>query len=79
MRVGSAAPLAPSTISISNNGNVHYRGENGIQSGDGIFRSGEVLQRNRGIGGMMGRPSSYKMKVNNVKLSKETIRRLIQI
>ena len=58
---------------------MQYKGEKGIQQGSGIFRGGEVLERNRGIGGMMGRPTSYKKKYNNVKLSKETIRRLLQI
>ena len=73
MRVGRAALLAPSTLSVSNNGDMHYRGEEGYQSGEGIFRSGEILQRNRGIGGMMGRSTSYKKKVNSIKLSKEII------
>ena len=79
LQIGRAGSLAPSTISVSNNGTVQYRGEKGIQQGSGIFRGGEVLQRNRGIGGMMGRPTSYKKKVNNVKLSKEIIRSLLEI
>ena len=79
LQIGRAGSLAPSTISVSNNGTVQYRGEKGIQQGSGIFRGGEVLQRNRGIGGMMGRPTSYKKKVNNAKLNKEIIRRLLEI
>ena len=50
LKVGRAGPLAPSTISVSNNGEVHYRGEKGI-----YFKSAEFLQRNRGIGGMLKR------------------------
>ena len=79
LQIGRSGSLAPSTISVSNKGTVQYRGEKGIQQGSGIFRGGEVLQRNRGIGGMMGRPTSYKKKVNNVKLSKEIIRSLLAI
>ena len=41
--------LATSTISISNNGEIYYRGEEGYQSGSGIFTGGEVFQRNRGF------------------------------
>merc|ERR1712055_1154253 len=48
LKVGRAGPLAPSTISIFNNGEVHYRGEKGVH-----FKSAEFLQRNRGIGGML--------------------------
>ena len=45
--------LAPTTVSVCNNGKMHCRGEEGYQSGRGIFRSGGILQRNRGIGGML--------------------------
>ena len=79
LKVGRAGPLAPSTISVSNNGTVQYRGKKGIQQGSGIFRGGEVLQRNCGIGGMMGRSTCYKNKGNIGELTKETICRLIQI
>ena len=47
-----ASYLTPTTVSVCNNGEVQWRGEEGYQSGSGIFRSGEILQRNRGIGGM---------------------------
>ena len=50
LKVGRAGPLAPSTISVFNNGEVHYRGEKGVH-----FKSAEFLQRNRGIGGMLKR------------------------
>ena len=45
--------LAPTTVSVCNNGEMYCRGEEGYQSGKGIFTSGEILQRNRGIGGML--------------------------
>ena len=50
LKVGRAGPLAPSTISVFNNGEKHYRGEKGVH-----FKSAEFLQRNRGIGGMLKR------------------------
>ena len=50
LKVGRAGPLAPRTISVFNNGEVHYRGEKGVH-----FKSAEFLQRNRGIGGMLKR------------------------
>ena len=34
MRLGRAGSLAPSTIYVSNNGDMHHRGEKGIQKGD---------------------------------------------
>ena len=45
--------LAPTTVSVCNNGEMYCRGEEGYQSGKGIFTSGEILLRNRGIGGML--------------------------
>ena len=45
--------VAPTTVSVRNNGQVHWRGEEGYQSGSGIFRCGGILHRNRGIGGML--------------------------
>ena len=45
--------LTPTTISVCNNGEVQWRGEEGYQRGSGIFRSGEILQRNRGIVGLL--------------------------
>jgi len=50
LKVGRGGPLAPSTISVFNNGEKHYRGEKGVH-----FKSAEFLQRNRGIGGMLKR------------------------
>ena len=47
--------LTPTTVSVCNNGEVQWRGEEGYQRGSGIFRSGEILRRNRGIGGMLRR------------------------
>ena len=44
--------LAPTTVSVCNNGDMHWRGEED-QRGSGIFRSGEILQRYLGIGGML--------------------------
>ena len=43
MRVGRAALLAPTSFSVSNNGDMHYRGEEGYQSVSGIFTGGEIL------------------------------------
>ena len=45
--------LTPTTVSVCNNGEVQWKGEEGYQRGCGIFRSGEILQRNLGIGGML--------------------------
>ena len=47
--------LAPSTISIFNNGKVQYRGEKMIQDGIGFFSTAEFLQQNPGIGGRLRR------------------------
>ena len=41
--------LAPSTISVFNNGKVQYRGEKTIQDGIGFFSTAQYLQRNPGI------------------------------
>ena len=41
--------LAPSTISVFNNGKVQYRGEKTIQDGNGFFSTAQYLQRNPGI------------------------------
>ena len=47
--------LAPSTISVFNNGKVQYRGEKMIQDGIGFFSAEQFLQRNPGIGGKLRR------------------------
>ena len=44
--------LASTTVSVCNNWDMHWRGEED-QRGSDIFRSVEVLQRNLGIGGML--------------------------
>ena len=41
--------LAPSTISVFNNGKVQYRGEKTIQDGIGFCSTAQYLQRNPGI------------------------------
>ena len=50
-----------------------------VRKGFKIFRSAEFLQRNHGIGGMIGRSTCHKKKRNIAKLTKETIARLIKI
>ena len=47
--------LAPSTISVYNNGKVQYRGEKTIQDGIGFFSAEQFLLRNPGIGGRLRR------------------------
>ena len=47
--------LAPSTISVFNNGKVQYRGEKTIQDGIGYFSGEQFLLRNPGIGGRLRR------------------------
>jgi len=47
--------LAPSTISVFNNGKVQYRGEKTIQDGVGYFSGEQFLLRNPGIGGRLRR------------------------
>ena len=41
--------LAPSTISVFNNGKVQYRGEKTIQDGIGFFSTAQFIRRNPGI------------------------------
>jgi len=41
--------LAPSTISVFNNGKVQYRGEKTIQDGIGFFSTEQFIRRNPGI------------------------------
>ena len=41
--------LAPSTISVYNNGKVQYRGEKTIQDGIGFFSAAQFIRRNPGI------------------------------
>ena len=55
LKKDSDIPLAPSTISVFNNGKVQYRGEKTIQDGIGYFSGEQFLLRNPGIGGRLRR------------------------
>ena len=55
LQIGRAVSLAPSTISVYNNGKVQYRGEKTIQDGIGFFSAEQFLLRNPGIGGRLRR------------------------
>ena len=55
LQIDKAVSLAPSTISVYNNGKVQYRGEKMIQDGNGFFSNTQFLQRNPGMGGMLKR------------------------
>ena len=55
LQIDKAVSLAPSTISVYDNGKVQYRGEKTIQDGSGFFSSAQYLQRNPGMGGRLKR------------------------
>ena len=55
LKKDSDIPLAPSTISVFNNGKVQYRGEKTIQDGIGFFSAEQFLLRNPGRGGRLRR------------------------
>ena len=55
LQITRSVSLAPSTISVYNNGKVQYRVEKTIQDGSGFFSSAQYLQRNPGIGGKLKR------------------------
>ena len=55
LQIGRSVSLAPSTISVYNNGKMQYRGGKTIQDGSGFFSSAQYLQRNPGIGGKLKR------------------------
>ena len=55
LQITRSVSLAPSTISVYNNGKVQYRGEKTIQDGSGFFSSAQYLQRNPGMGGKLKR------------------------
>ena len=55
LQITRSVSLAPSTISVYNNGKVRYRGEKMIQDGSGFFSRAQYLQWNPGKGGVIKR------------------------